>query len=152
MPLTFVIATIITVLMNADSVAIGKYLYQNKDISKELASQAVSTINTYNDRIAELKAGRDTATLQNAEDLRILGQKVTQLRGDIGYLKDSVTVVLPLGWKDGKIDLGLTGKHFIGWLASILAICLGAPFWFDLLNKIANIRNAGARPPTNQKE
>jgi hypothetical protein len=27
-----------------------------------------------------------------------------------------------------------------------LAICLGAPFWFDILNKIANLRGTGPKP------
>lgn len=32
--------------------------------------------------------------------------------------------------------------HFIGWLLTALAISLGAPFWFDLLNKFIVIRSA----------
>lgn len=38
---------------------------------------------------------------------------------------------------------------FIGWLITSLAISLGAPFWFDLLNKIMALRSAGTKPPTN---
>jgi hypothetical protein len=33
-----------------------------------------------------------------------------------------------------------------GWLITALAISLGAPFWFDLLNKFINLRNAGKNP------
>lgn len=32
--------------------------------------------------------------------------------------------------------------HFLGWLLTALAISLGAPFWFDLLNKFIVIRSA----------
>ncbi len=32
---------------------------------------------------------------------------------------------------------------FFGWIFSALAISLGAPFWFDLLNKLVNLRGGG---------
>lgn len=35
---------------------------------------------------------------------------------------------------------------FLGWVLTALAISLGAPFWFDLLNKFMKIRNAGTKP------
>jgi hypothetical protein len=34
----------------------------------------------------------------------------------------------------------------VGWLVTVVAVSLGAPFWFDMLNKIVNVRWA-ARPP-----
>ncbi|MCU0375203.1 MAG: hypothetical protein MUF24_07840 [Chitinophagaceae bacterium] len=37
---------------------------------------------------------------------------------------------------------------FIGWLITALAISLGAPFWFDLLSKLIQIRGAGPKPST----
>lgn len=46
-------------------------------------------------------------------------------------------------WK----SLGRTLQfHSLGWLISIIAASLGAPFWFDLLNKFMNIRGTG-KPP-----
>jgi len=33
-----------------------------------------------------------------------------------------------------------------GWWISGIAIAMGAPFWFDLLGKIVNVRNAGEKP------
>jgi len=35
---------------------------------------------------------------------------------------------------------------WIGWLITALAISLGAPFWFDLLSKLIQIRGAGTKP------
>ncbi len=37
-------------------------------------------------------------------------------------------------------------RMFAGWLVSGVAIAMGAPFWFDLLGKIVNVRNAGEKP------
>lgn len=33
-----------------------------------------------------------------------------------------------------------------GWIVSGIAIAMGAPFWFDLLGKLVNVRNSGGKP------
>lgn len=62
---------------------------------------------------------------------------------------------LPFGWENTEIEL-LKNSGLAGWITKIagllittLAISLGAPFWFDTLNKIAHIRVAG---PVGQTE
>lgn len=35
---------------------------------------------------------------------------------------------------------------FFGWVLTAFAISLGAPFWFDLLNKVIKMRSTGAKP------
>jgi hypothetical protein len=35
-----------------------------------------------------------------------------------------------------------------GWSATVLALSLGAPFWFDVLGKFARLRNTGNREGT----
>ena len=37
-------------------------------------------------------------------------------------------------------------KMLLGWGLSGIAIAMGAPFWFDLLSKIVNVRNTGSKP------
>jgi hypothetical protein len=37
-----------------------------------------------------------------------------------------------------------------GWLLTALATALGAPFWFDLLNRFISLRSAGARPAVDK--
>lgn len=39
-----------------------------------------------------------------------------------------------------------TPRNLIGFLLTALAISLGAPFWFDLLNKFVNVRAGGNNP------
>jgi len=89
-------------------------------------------------------------------------ERVSQLRGLIDTLlyNEIQKVPSPLGlgwgtsipqqihdgnWDDGPLVLFYL-KKFFGWLVTALAISLGAPFWFDLLQKIIQIRNAGIRP------
>jgi len=37
-------------------------------------------------------------------------------------------------------------ERLVGWVLTICAVSLGAPFWFDTLNRIVNIRAAGKNP------
>jgi len=43
-------------------------------------------------------------------------------------------------------DLGGWFRKLIGIIITAFAACLGAPFWFDMLNKVMNIRASGASP------
>ncbi len=38
--------------------------------------------------------------------------------------------------------------RLLGWLVTGIAIAMGAPFWFDLLSKVINVRNSGSKPPS----
>jgi len=69
-----------------------------------------------------------------------------------------VDVSLPIGWTDANLNqqIGLLPKQSIraekiihmlpGWIITSFALSMGATFWFDLLNKFINVRNAG-KPP-----
>jgi hypothetical protein len=39
----------------------------------------------------------------------------------------------------------MRGRKFLGFLLTAFAISLGAPFWFDLLNKLVKLRSAGKK-------
>jgi hypothetical protein len=39
-------------------------------------------------------------------------------------------------------------ETFFGWIITALAITLGAPFWFDLLSKLINLRGTGTKIDT----
>ena len=56
------------------------------------------------------------------------------------WLKNSIIIVLKYPW-------GLL-RIFLGWLIAGIAISMGAPFWFDLLGKVVNVRNTGGKPPS----
>ena len=47
----------------------------------------------------------------------------------------------PIGYPDPFP--GITARTIVGWLLTIAAISLGAPFWFDLLGKIVHLRASG---------
>jgi hypothetical protein len=48
-------------------------------------------------------------------------------------------------------SLDLAYSHWLGWLLTVLAISLGAPFWFDTLNRLMVIRST-VKPHEKSKE
>ena len=77
----------------------------------------------------------------------------------INRAKQGLNDVMPLTWKHG--ELNDENGHFswiqffakiAGLLATILAIMMGAPFWFDILNKISNLRGTGNKPATTKSD
>jgi hypothetical protein len=54
----------------------------------------------------------------------------------------------PGGWQRW---LQAADEHLLGWLLTMMAVSLGAPFWFDTLNRIISIRSAGKAPEEKQK-
>ena len=63
--------------------------------------------------------------------------------GDLATLDERAQLdTFPIGYPDPFP--GITARMVVGWLLTIAAISLGAPFWFDLLSKIAHLRASGA--------
>lgn len=134
LPLTIVAAIVITVSLNADIILISKYLYENKAEAAAFADKAMTSYQRYSEGINR----SDTTKVSTDNSLR-------QMKQDIDSLKSTIPKGLPLGW---TVKNDNWSNHIVGWLMSVFAIMLGAPFWFDLLNKIANLRNTGPRPIT----
>ena len=51
----------------------------------------------------------------------------------------------PVGWSKVPDGAGEWSVTVIGWIITIAAISLGAPFWFDLLGKVANLKGSGGK-------
>ena len=68
-------------------------------------------------------------------------QQLTAATEAIGNL------ALPIGW----VDRTFGPTTILGWLLTALAASLGAPFWFDLLNRFVNVRSSGKAPEEEPK-
>jgi len=58
-------------------------------------------------------------------------------------------------WSGFKCCLNVAAKClllFLGWLITALAMSLGAPFWFDLLNKLMKLRSSVSTPSNAQNK
>jgi hypothetical protein len=57
---------------------------------------------------------------------------------------------LPVGWGVDKPADGLGWlSRFLGLAITAAAACLGAPFWFDLLNRMGSLRNVANKPKSD---
>ncbi|OCR00331.1 hypothetical protein BCD67_25365 [Oscillatoriales cyanobacterium USR001] len=79
-----------------------------------------------------------------------------QIQKDIQPAIEKIS--LPIGWsesnklevdRNGVVQFSALVSKVCGWLLTGIAISMGASFWFDLLGKILNIRNAGKKPPSS---
>lgn len=120
----FAIGLFVAVALNVDTVAIADYLYHEKAAREALVAEAQS-------------AGGDSTYLE---------RKYQRVRADLSALQ------LPIGWASASLmrrnpdrTLQATPSEWLeamaGWLVTAFAATLGAPFWFDLLNKIMVIRS-----------
>ena len=113
--IVLVLGLVAAVLVNADCIQIARRLSTDATLRQSVARAAES--------------GTGTAT----------GTAVDRIKSDLQSLDG---IGLPLGW-----DLEKKGSweevklHWAGWLLTALAVSLGAPFWFDVLNKIIVVRS-----------
>ena len=114
---TLVAALLLTLAFNLDAGRIAAHLYANAAVRSALAATASEQIQ--GKTLADLELS--TATFDD----------------------------LPVGWTRAPQALlqGWTATTaIVGWLISIIAIGMGAPFWFNLLNRLASLRQTGPRP------
>lgn len=133
--LVFISLAVVT-LLNVDTIQIIQYLYNHPAQSEALADRIGETIQ----ELDPAKAMADSLSKEEKIDLRI-----AELKGIQASLKDTQ---VPLGWQegDGEISCGEVFRKVLGLLFSVVAGIVGAPFWFQTLNKLVNLRGTGAKP------
>lgn len=113
------VAAIVVVICNIDTIQIIDYL------SKSSYTHAITTTVT-----------------SNFNENKELNEQVNLL----------MSMGLPIGWTNPhsfpKGDLACFNR-ILGWFISTIAISLGAPFWFDVLKNLTNVRFAGKNPKEN---
>jgi len=107
------IAIAVTVTGNLDSIAMAKHFY--RDEAARTAAVAFATTTA------------DESKAPAAEKAR---EVLTQLE-------------LPIGWDKSALNANCWDwfNRVLGWMLTAFAAMLGAPFWFDVLNKVMVIRS-----------
>jgi hypothetical protein len=127
------IAILLTAFTNADTVKITHTLWTSPTLRATLVDKAKSRTESpqsaveYNDKNNPLKP-----TLKPKQD------ELDALQSVLGWSHENIS------------DWSKWPQRFIGWILTIAAVSLGAPFWFDLLKKLMNIRNAGQKPEKSE--
>jgi hypothetical protein len=128
--IVLVLALIICFLMNVDTFTITRELYHDT----ALRSMVVEA--------AEIRVQQDTSDNITTQEVKVLLDDVSALN-------------LPIGWNDEN----RAPDNFGGWVTKIcgtiftaFAVSLGSAFWFDLLNKLVNMRASGKKPDSSEKK
>lgn len=132
----------IAVVLNADAIQMYQHLTTNVAARNELSSLATAFVQSHSELPQQLNPA-DSLSLE-------------QIRAGVKQVVESeefsnMSNILGLGWQAG--DLAVGGQTWLvrifGWLLTALAISLGAPFWFDVLKKIINIRSSDSQSNNN---
>ncbi|MEA2154118.1 MAG: hypothetical protein QOE11_258 [Solirubrobacteraceae bacterium] len=112
-----IVGLVFAVGLNVDTVRIAAHLYNDEAVRTAVVSKV------------DTSAKSDASAAQKAADSVT---KVQQLQ-------------LPVGWAAANRPSGLMGwlSRIPGWLITVAALNLGAPFWFDLLSRLSRQRQAG---------
>jgi hypothetical protein len=122
------IAIVLAFGLNVDTIHIGQTLWQNPVLRFQIADQADIAIQLCKDK--------------NPEDCLAFQKIITNLE----TLKK-----IPIGWSEALSPFQWSSwslSKILGCLISVFAISLGAPFWFNVLDKLNSIRSAGNKPQT----
>ena len=148
------LALVVSLGFNADSVRITESLWTDPALRAELVRQAAAAMPKLSPTGTAVPPpvgalGGDNTTRAPANVAGSEPGSVTESAAELRALTDQMGGLgLPLGWTNWTRPTGgwVTLRWLLGLLATVLAVSLGAPFWFDTLNRIANIRAVGPKP------
>jgi hypothetical protein len=127
--LMWVVAGVIVLSLNVDTIRIADHLWKDRTIRAAV--------------IARTQHPGPAAAAPSVTNVAVSVDKLQQLK-------------LPVGWwieqrpKSGGAWASMLLLKLIGLLMTAAAMTLGAPFWFDVLGKVARIRSAGQIPVPTQ--
>ena len=122
----FVVASLFCLLGNFDTVRIARVLWTD-NVDRAIVQQSTNAVLQASNKVVP----NPTATSTPA------GATPPKPEKELSEMSE-----LPFGWP----SKGTTSPF--GLLLSVIAISLGAPFWFGMLNKITNVRNTVSIPNT----
>ena len=173
----YVWATLFVLILNLDTVEIVRRLWTDAEFRTVLVNNASRFVADTNN-VSVVAAAPNGSTnqplspaelLQQINDVKLplgWGQSATNTKSVPGWLVHHVGLELPVGNSTNASSMLVSGMlsgaapcpqtthdwwlKFLGLLITIGAISQGAPFWFDILNKVTNLRAAGRPPATVQ--
>lgn len=175
---TVVIASLVTILVNADTIQIAQKLMINPALRGKIVQEATNANGSKQDQTGPTLTAQQKDDLSSltgwTEEFRIFhhldacadanlrgaGVAEADCRGESDeQVKASANPKFAAAWNSDAFPgmrlfswLALpwlwtvVPGHLAGWILSAIAASLGAPFWFDTLNKFMNVRAAGTSP------
>lgn len=129
--MTIIVAAFLTITTNADTVRVGRILWTNPTARSMMVEKA--------------KARTESQAASSSISYPDKNKPLSPVRAASKDELDKLSTLLGWSGEDPR-NLHAWPSRLLGWFLTATAISLGAPFWFDLLNKIMNVRNAGRKP------
>ncbi|MCO6427820.1 hypothetical protein [Nitrosomonas communis] len=144
--ISFGVGLAIAVTLNINTITLTQHLYRDKETRDATTSLAIQIAEQTNKASFEqcINLPRDKLMSDNA---------CAPFKGlvDAIQTRNSTLGLLPIGWPEGVLKLlSATLTDWLGWFMTALAVSLGAPFWFDLLNKVVSVRHGIRKPEIEQ--
>lgn len=144
---SFCIGLAIAAAFNLDTLGLATHLYRDKEAREAVAALGSDLVQKVS------KETLEKCSKLSLDDLR----KEATCAGVNGLIeglqrRNETLGKLPIGWPAqsvGSFSRWLTVPP--GWLLTALAISLGASFWFDLLNRLVNMRHGMRKPELEGK-
>ena len=121
-----VIGLVLVVTANADTIGIARYLSTNKTARALIVSQAEAALRPAPGQSAAVPPDLKTALQQLDEEGAL----------PLGWNRQSTR-----DWRGVPQTRGDWALKILGLLLTTFAVSLGAPFWFDMLNKVMTVRS-----------
>ena len=153
------LATLVVVASNADTVMLIERLSKDNVLRASIVAAAQDVV--------KAEPAADVSAQSPAEPESTASITGAGTTGSINLqraLNATENLELPVGWsldphEPGYFRTPELSQEYVGWafykifglLISILAVTLGAPFWFDTLSKFVNLRSAGTPPGETSK-
>ena len=164
----FIIGFVLALILNVDSINVAASLWREPTLRQAIIAEAQS----YTPPAAS-QAGSTPDPLQNIPDMKNqllalnipFGWTIASMNTSVGQctllpLKAGQVWGIPSRDGSGKVNCNRIVNLPVdlnGWLAKVLGMLLtgaaaaqGAPFWFDILKKLVNVRGTGAKPEEQQ--
>ncbi|SNQ45969.1 conserved membrane hypothetical protein [Frankia canadensis] len=138
-------AVVLSAAFNLDAIGISRALWQDGTVR----AAAVSASGT--------ELGRSEPASTPADDADASGgDPGDTTEAAIRAVRDASGLALPIGWvaaDDQRDDPREAPSSVAGWLLKVLGLAIacfaltaGAPFWFELLGRLVNMRSSGPKP------
>jgi hypothetical protein len=148
----FIAGALIAVVANVSTVAVAQGLYRDEPVRDAVVAQAQAAQLCPDDDSDSLDCERQQFDI--LEDLSLpvgwgFGQVATDCRAGNHGAACGWNVGAWSSWAGDSLQgAGLDGVllRLLGWLLTAAAVSFGAPFWFDALSKLGNLRTGGRAP------
>lgn len=138
-----IIAVGLAVIFNVDTFTIARELLGNSQLRAVLVASAEETVK------------QNSITNSSSTDIAQMAGKIQSLNLPIGWPACTNFMELPSKGTEAQITWLRPGETLPmkigGLLVTAGAISMGAPFWFDLLGKLVNLRAAGSKPAPTKR-